>query len=57
MLKAAVALNIFAFFLFAANSVILYLNDSDKFKYAASMAVFFLILSVFYGRKYRQGKK
>ncbi len=57
MLKAAVALNVFAFILFTANSFILLDRDSEQYKFSFTMAALFLILSVFYGRKLRKLNK
>lgn len=56
MLKAAVALNVFAFFLFAANGVILVQKNSEQYQFAFAMAGLFLVLSFFYGRKLRNRK-
>jgi len=57
MPKIALALNIFAFFLFLANGFILYQRGSAHYKMAFSLAALFLILSIFYGRKFRKGNK
>ena len=54
MLKAAVALNVFAFFLFLANGIILITKGSEQYKFAFALAALFLILSIFYGRRLKK---